>query len=98
MILYVLMAKSFHYVLGVEEKMHGGYVRSIHIDWDIMNKIYNILAMLKYSFNTFNLWSSWGVKDVNIFFTVAPLTLILFFVSIYIKSYEHLCNISLTSI
>ena len=89
MILYVLMAKSFHYVLGVEEKMHGGYVRSIHIDWDIMNKIYNILAMLKYSFNTFNLWSSWGVKDVNIFFTVAPLTLILFFISIYIKSYLY---------
>ena len=54
-----------------------------------MNKIYNILAMLKYSFNTFNLWSSWGVKDVNIFFTVAPLTLILFFVSIYIKSYLY---------
>ena len=87
MILYVLMAKSFHYMLGVEEKMHGGYVRSIHIDWDIMNKIHNILAMIKYSFNIFNLWSSWGVRDVNIFFNVAFLTSILFFISIFFKSY-----------
>ena len=87
MILYVLMAKSFHYMLGVEEKMHGGYVRSIHIDWDIMNKIHNILAMIKYSFNIFNLWSSWGVRDVNIFFNVAFLTSILFFISIFFRSY-----------
>ena len=87
MILYVLMAKSFHYMLGVEEKMHGGYVRSIHIDWDIMNKIHNILAMMKYSFNIFNLWSSWGVRDVNIFFNVAFLTSILFFISIFFRSY-----------
>ena len=87
MILYILMAKSFHYMLGVEEKMHGGYVRSIHIDWDIMNKIHNILAMIKYSFNIFNLWSSWGVRDVNIFFNVAFLTSILFFISIFFRSY-----------
>jgi len=85
MIIYILLAKSVHLILDVGQKMHGGYVRSIHINWDIMNKIHNILAMIKYSFNVFNMWSSWGIANINIFFSTAFLTTFLFFICIFIK-------------
>ncbi len=85
MIIYVLMAKSVHLILDVQQKMHGGYVRSIHINWDIMNKVHNILAMIKYSFNIFNIWSSWGINSINIFFVTAFLTTFLFFSSIFLR-------------
>ena len=89
MVLYVLMAKSAHFVLDIHEKMHGGYVRSIHINWDIMNKVHNILVMIKYSFNVFNVWAPYsshrGITNINIFFSAAFLTTFLFFVSIFIK-------------
>lgn len=85
MVLYILMAKAVHLIFDIQQKMHGGYIRSIHIDWDIMNKIHSILIMIKYSFNVFNLWSSTGINNINIFFYVAFITTFLFFTSIFIR-------------
>tara|TARA_X000000368_G_C23042554_1_gene717671 strand:- start:290 stop:2020 length:1731 start_codon:yes stop_codon:yes gene_type:complete len=97
MIIYILMAKFFHFILNVQDKIHAsGTIRSIHINWDITNKIYNILNMLKYSFNIFGVWSSQGINSINIFFTGISLTFIFFFLSILIKlnfTYEKNNNI-----
>ena len=94
MIIYILMAKFFHFMLNVQEKIHAsGTIRSIHIDWDITNKIYNILNMLKYSFNIFGVWSSQGVNNINIFFFGISLTFIFFFLSIFLKlNFTHTKN------
>ena len=65
MLAYLLMAKSVNMYLDIGEKVHGGYIRSIHFDFDVMNKIHHILNMLKYSLNIFQLFPN-IVDNTNI--------------------------------
>ena len=56
MLLYLVLAKSIHFVFDVEPKLHGGAIRSVHIDWNIYNKILHIYTMVKASINSINLF------------------------------------------
>ncbi len=91
MLIYFFLAKFIHYILDIKPKLHGGEIRTVHIDWGIYNKLSHIYTMIKASLSSINLASYHLVtlKDVPMnlflfFFTVLSLFYGLFVV--YIKN------------
>ena len=88
MLIFFISAKLFHILLDIQPRMHGGHLRTIHVDLDIKNKIYNLINMIKYSTNIFNLWSSAGISNISYFYSVFFSFFSLFVLSIFLKFYS----------